>query len=64
MEAADVRILRLPEVLDRTGLKRTLLLSEVRKGRFPKPVKLAPDSRAVGWSSRAVQEWITERLAG
>jgi prophage regulatory protein len=57
------RIIRCPEVMRLSGLSRSALDREVRAGRFPAPVKLSTDPRcrAVGWSWRAVQSWISER---
>jgi prophage regulatory protein len=53
-------ILRLPEVIARTGLGRTSLYRRIGAGAFPPPVKLGP--RAVGWRESDVDEWI-ESLA-
>lgn len=57
------RIIRCPEVLRLAGLSKSGLDREIRAGRFPAAVRLSPDprSRAVGWSWRAVQEWIAQR---
>ena len=41
------KILRLPTVLDRTGLSRSTVYQRVTEGRFPRPVSLG--ARAVGW---------------
>jgi len=49
-------ILRLPEVLARTGLSRTNVYRRVAAGTFPAPVALGP--RAVGWRESDVIEWI------
>ena len=57
---APVRILRLPEVLARTGLSRSTIYVRVDQGLFPKPVSLG--ARAVGWIE-SVDEWIQERIA-
>lgn len=59
------RILRRPEVKSLTGLTDSVIDREVRAGRFPAPFKLLPDprARAVGWSERAVQAWIADRIA-
>lgn len=64
-EAKPDRILRRPEVKAATGLTDSVLEREIRAGRFPAPFKLLPDpkARAVGWSERAVQAWIAERIA-
>ena len=59
------RIIRRPEVKGITGLTDSVLDREIKAGRFPSPFKLLPDprARAVGWSERAVQAWIAERIA-
>jgi len=59
------RILRRPQVKAITGLTDSVLDREIKAGRFPAPFKLLPDprARAVGWSERAVQAWIAERIA-
>ena len=53
-------ILRLPEVIARTGLSRTNVYRRIAAGTFPAPVALGP--RAVGWRESDVIEWI-ESLA-
>jgi prophage regulatory protein len=50
------KILRLPVVLDRTGLSRSTVYQRVTEGRFPRPVSLG--ARAVGWIETEVEEWI------
>ncbi|MYA59612.1 MAG: AlpA family transcriptional regulator [Chloroflexi bacterium] len=53
------RILRLPEVLELTGLSRSTLYRRVEAGEFPQPVKLGgPNSRAVGWLEEDVSGWL------
>lgn len=49
-------ILRLPEVLARSGLSRTNVYRRVAAGTFPRPVALGP--RAVGWRESDIIEWI------
>ena len=49
-------ILRLPEVIARTGLSRTNVYRRIAAGTFPAPVALGP--RAVGWRESDVIEWI------
>ncbi len=53
------KILRLPAVLDRVGLKRSSVYQMMAEGTFPKSIKLG--ARAVGWSSESVDTWITQR---
>jgi len=59
-EQGQVRFLRLPDVLARTGLSRSTIYVRLEQGRFPKPVSLG--ARAVGWIESEVDEWIRERI--
>jgi prophage regulatory protein len=43
------RILRLPAVLNATGWSRSTLYDKIGAGKFPKPIKLDTDGRAIGW---------------
>lgn len=54
-------LLRLPEVMARTGLSRSELYRKVASGDFPGPVKLG--ERASAWDSREVDRWIESRIA-
>jgi prophage regulatory protein len=53
------KILRLPAVLEATGLKRTSLYALRRDGEFPQPVKIG--KRCVGWRQGDIQNWIDQR---
>ena len=53
------KILRLPAVLEATGLKRTSLYMMRRDGEFPQPVQIG--KRAVGWRQSDIQKWIDQR---
>ena len=55
-----VRFLRLPEVLERTGLSRSTIYVRLEQGFFPRPVSLG--ARAVGWIESEVDEWIRQRI--
>jgi len=61
--ASDERLLRISEVLNRTGLKKSLLYQGVLAGWFPKPIKLSPGGRACAWRESQVQNYITTRIA-
>jgi prophage regulatory protein len=56
------RILRRPEVQNRTGLPTSTLYAMIADGRFPQPVKIG--KRAVGWVEGQVEGWIGECVAG
>ena len=55
------RFLRLPEVLERTGLSRSTIYVRLAEGCFPRPVALG--GRAVGWIEAEVDEWVRQRIA-
>ena len=50
------RMLRLPKVVERTGLSTTTLWRRERAGEFPKRRRLGPNS--VGWMESEVNEWL------
>ena len=54
------RILRLPEVINRVGLKRAAIYLYVGRGEFPKQINLGP--RAVGWVEHEVDAWVAARI--
>ena len=54
------RILRLPAVMDVTGLGRTTVYEQMAAGRFPKGIKLS--ERAVGWLEDDIQNWIETKV--
>jgi len=54
------RILRLPAVMDVTGLGRTTVYEQMAAGRFPKPIKLS--ERAVGWLEADIQNWLETKV--
>ncbi len=56
----QVRFLRLPEVMARTGLSRSTIYVRLDQGRFPRPVSLG--GRAVGWIEAELDEWMRERI--
>lgn len=53
------RILRLPDVIDRTGLRRTMIYQLEALGDFP--IKPRLGCRAVGWVESEVDAWLKAR---
>lgn len=51
-------ILRLPDVIARTGLRRSAIYIRIKQGEF-RPVRLGP--RAIGFLKSEVDAWIAER---
>lgn len=56
------RILRLPEVMLRSGFKRAHIYNLINQGLFPQAIQLG--ARAVGWDSFAIDEWVDHRISG
>jgi prophage regulatory protein len=55
------KIIRLPAVEVKTGLKHSCIYQKITEGSFPRPVPLGP--KAVGWVEAEVDAWIDERVA-
>lgn len=55
-----MRIIRLKEVIDSTGLARSTIYKHIGEGTFPKPVPLG--DRCVGWVDSEVHDWILARI--
>jgi prophage regulatory protein len=58
--AGDIRVLRLPQVCQATGLCRSSIYQMEAEGRFPSRVKIG--TRSVGWIESELQSWLRERM--
>ena len=54
------RLLRLPEVEDATGIKKSSIYALARAGKFPAPVRIT--RRLSVWPESAVLNWVNERI--
>ena len=52
------RLLRLADVEDRVGIRRSAIYRWMNDGRFPKPLRVSP--RAVRWRLSDIEDWIGE----
>lgn len=52
-------LLRLPRVIEITGLRRSSIYAYVARGDFPQPVRLGV--RAVAWRSEDLEAWVAGR---
>ncbi|WP_338073324.1 AlpA family transcriptional regulator [Billgrantia aerodenitrificans] len=52
----SMKLVRIKEVMDRTGLGRSTVYKYMNLGLFPKPIRLG--SRAVAWVESEVVAWI------
>mgnify|MGYP006102020747 CR=1 FL=1 len=65
-EHLKIRIIRLNEVISRTGYGRTSIYRKMEEGTFPKSLKLGGppidpytfDCRAIGWIEHEVDQWV------
>jgi prophage regulatory protein len=57
----SLRILRLPQVCEVTGLCRSMIYQMEADLRFPRRVKIG--IRAVGWLEKEVNAWLISRVA-
>jgi prophage regulatory protein len=55
-----VKLIRLPEVLSRVGLKKTKLYALIAEDEFPRPVKIGAAS---AWVESEVDHWLSERAS-
>ena len=55
-----VRALRLPQVLERTGLSKTQVYRLIQRGQFPLPARLS--ERVVAWNESDVSAWLEHRF--
>jgi prophage regulatory protein len=57
----SMRLLRLPQVMQQTGLKKTTLYELQKEGSFPMRIQIT--SNSVGWIEEEVNAWIAGRMA-
>lgn len=55
-----MKLIRLPEVLDRVGLKKTAVYKMMAEEEFPRPVKIGTSS---AWVEHEITEWIAARMS-
>lgn len=58
---APTRLLRLPEVMARVGLKRSSIYQRMGEGRFPKSRSLGP--KCAVWVESEIEAWISKVAA-
>lgn len=62
IEHKPPRFLRLPAVIERTGLGRDSIYRGAKRGTFPKPHRIS--DRASAWLESDVSAWIESRSSG
>ena len=61
LRSGAIRILRLGQVIDITGLRKTKIYELQSEGTFPMRVQITAHS--VGWIEEDVQAWLAKRVA-
>jgi prophage regulatory protein len=57
-----IKIYRIKEVCEITGLKPSSIYKQIRLNLFPPGIKLT--SRSTGWPSDVIEAWVASRIAG
>jgi prophage regulatory protein len=60
IQNTELQIIKLPSVINISGLSRTSIYNSIEEGTFPKQVSLG--ERSVGWVKSEVLEWIDSRI--
>jgi prophage regulatory protein len=59
--SSRARLIRLPEVMARVGLKRSAIYQRMSEGRFPKSRSLGP--KCAVWVECEIEAWVKEVAA-
>ncbi|ENM3902030.1 AlpA family transcriptional regulator [Vibrio cholerae] len=55
-----MKVIRLKEVIELTGLSKSSIYRMASDDKFPKPLNLG--ARSVGWIESEVTQWLAEKL--
>ncbi|EGQ8014062.1 TPA: AlpA family transcriptional regulator [Vibrio cholerae] len=55
-----MKVIRLKEVIELTGLSKSSIYRMASDDKFPKPLSLG--ARSVGWIESEVTQWLAEKL--
>lgn len=61
MMSQSIRMLRLPDVMQKTGLSRSQIYRLITLGSFPTQIQLG--DRSSGWIESEIDGWLAERIA-
>ena len=57
-----IELSKLPEIKHLTRLSKSSIYAAIKKGLFPKPIKIG--RRAVAWKLQDIRNWIQNRAEG
>ena len=55
------KVLRLPEVIKRTGISRSLIYRLIKEGNFPKQIHTS--KRTSSWIESEINDWLDARIS-
>ncbi len=55
-----MKILKLPAVIEKTGLSRSTIYAKLSSDEFPQPIKLS--IRSIGWVEDHVDAWLLKKI--
>lgn len=56
----ETKLLRLPLVMKRVGLRRSVIYKRMAEGTFPKSIPIG--GRLIAWDSSEIDRWIQEQI--
>ncbi|ASK21097.1 helix-turn-helix transcriptional regulator [Halomonas sp. N3-2A] len=56
----SMKLIRIKDVMERTGLARSTIYKYISLGQFPQPIKLG--TRAVAWVESEIEAWINDSI--
>lgn len=56
MHISNTKLIRLSEVMSKTGYSKSWIYKLIKKNQFPKPIKIG--TRSVAFIDREIEEWI------
>ena len=56
-----MRLLRIDQVKEQTGLSKASIYKQIRLGNFPSGVKIT--SRSTAWPSDHIEDWINKQIS-
>ena len=56
------KIIRLPQVKERTGLSRSSIYAFMKANQFPHSFDISCNGRAQGWLEESIDNWIGDKV--
>lgn len=60
MKNSSIRLIRMPEVLSKTGFKKSWIYLLISIHSFPKPIKMGP--RAIAFVEAEIDQWVLDQI--